>query len=72
MGECSQFHKSMEADMIFEHDKKEFVASLVTLSDKVSSKSFSGTQKEQEQALIDFFKETNERFENTSRENVHI
>ncbi len=58
--------------MIFEHDKKEFVASLVTLSDKVSSKSFSGTQKEQEQALIDFFKETNERFENTSRENVHI
>ena len=58
--------------MIFEHDKKEFVASLVTLSDKVNSKSFSGTQKEQEQALIDFFKETNERFENTSRENVHI
>jgi len=58
--------------MIFEHDKKEFVASLVTLSDKVNSKSFSGTQKEQEQALIDFFKESNERFENTSRENVHI
>ncbi|MEE8731621.1 MAG: hypothetical protein SOI28_21195 [Rahnella inusitata] len=58
--------------MIFEHDKKKFVASLVALSDKVSSKSFSGTQKEQEQALIDFFKETNERFASTSRENLHI
>lgn len=58
--------------MIFEHDKKKFVASLVALSDKASSESFSGAQKEQEQALIDFFKETNERFENTSRENLHL
>jgi len=58
--------------MIFEHDKEKFVASLVTLSDKVSSKSFSGTQKEQEQALIDFFKKMNERFENSSRENLHL
>ena len=58
--------------MIFEHDKKKFIASLVALSDKVSSKSFYGAQKEQEQALIDFFKETNERFENTSRENLHL
>lgn len=58
--------------MIFEHDKKKFVASLVALSDKASSKSFSGAPKEQEQALIDFFKETNERFEDTSRENLHL
>ncbi|HBE5732149.1 TPA: hypothetical protein KMB75_005150, partial [Escherichia coli] len=48
--------------MILERDKKKFVASLVALSDKVSSKSFSGAPKEQEQALINFFKETNERF----------
>lgn len=58
--------------MIFESDKRNFVASLVALSDKVSSKSFSGAPKEKEQALIDFFKETNERFTNTSRENLHI
>ncbi|BBV93263.1 MULTISPECIES: hypothetical protein [Enterobacter] len=58
--------------MILERDKKKFVASLVALSDKVSSKSFSGAPKEQEQALIDFFKETNERFAATSRENLHI
>ncbi|WP_354692367.1 hypothetical protein [Phytobacter sp. RSE-02] len=58
--------------MILERDKKNFVASLVALSDKVSSKSFSGAPKEQEQALIDFFKETNERFAATSRENLHI
>ena len=58
--------------MILERDKKKFVATLVALSDKVSSKSFSGAPKEQEQALIDFFKETNERFAATSRENLHI
>ncbi|BEB14989.1 TPA: hypothetical protein J1442_000903 [Escherichia coli] len=58
--------------MILERDKKKFVASLVALSDKVSSKSFSGAPKEQEQALINFFKETNERFAATSRENLHI
>ena len=58
--------------MILERDKKKFVASLVALSDKVSSKSFSGAPKEQEQALIDFFKETNERLAATSRENLHI
>ena len=58
--------------MILERDKKKFVASLVALSDKVSSKSFSGAPKEQEQALINFFKETNERYAATSRENLHI
>lgn len=53
--------------MIFEHDKKKFVASLVALSDKMSSKSLSGTQKEQEQVLIYFFKEKNELFASKSR-----
>ncbi|MFA1240970.1 hypothetical protein ACCC84_21920 [Serratia odorifera] len=58
--------------MIIELEKQRFVSSLVNLTDKVSSKSFSGSSKEQEQALLDFFKESNERFAIATHKNVHI